>query len=92
MVDHQIIICNIPFIYPGEIKDSAKRHVWIKSALMLIQIHGSADQKGHIIFHGQIKDIFQCIYLQVIRILIVRVVDRIIKLQQIFFVIKDHSP
>ena len=53
MVDHQIIICNIPFIYPGEIKDSAKRHVWVKSALMFIQIHGSANQKGYIILHNR---------------------------------------
>ena len=46
---------------------------------MLIQIHGSANQKRHIIFHGKIKDIFQCVYLQVIRVLIVRVEDALEK-------------
>ena len=29
------------------------RHVWVKSALMLIQIHGSANQKGYVILHNR---------------------------------------
>ena len=59
---------------------------------MLIQIHGGTHQEGQIIFHFQINDIFQGVNLQVIRILVIRAVDGVLKRQRIPLIMESQIP
>ena len=85
------VFLQISLIQIGKIEKPPKRHVFVPGALMLIKIHGRAQQKGKIVFHAQIKHIFQRIDFQLFCIFVIGSVYRVVKLQQILFVMKDKA-
>ena len=58
---------------------------------MFIQVQLRIDEEGQVVFHGKIKDIFQSIDFQFLRVGIISSVDRVIKIQKIPFITEDKA-
>ena len=57
---------------------------------MLVEIQPLVNEKGNVVVHGHVNGVLQSVHHQIIRIRVVRPIDCIIKLQQLFFVAEDH--
>ena len=82
---------DVVLIQSCEVYQSSYRHIRIIRALMFIQIHCTAEQKGNIIFYRDINHIFQCRDGQLFFICILGIIQSIVEVQQIFSVRKYLS-
>ena len=71
-------------IFRGDIEQEPQREIRAECALMLIQVQGSGQEKGHVVLHGHVDHIVQSDDLQRPGIAVVRVVQRVVQLQQGF--------
>ncbi len=70
-------------IYIGHIKQKPQRQVWTVSGLMLVKVHAFVNEKGNIIVHRHVNRILQGIHHQVIRVCVIRSIDRVVQLQKV---------
>ena len=59
--------------------------------MMLVEIQHNIQEKCQVIFHGKIQCVFQCGYLQIIRIAVTCPVDGVVKGEKIFLSAEHYA-
>ena len=76
-------------MYAAEIEQSPQGEIGALGAVVLIKVQGLVDEERFVIPHPKIDHIVQRVYFQAVRVCVICFIDRIIKLQKVFFIFKD---